>query len=129
MITVSKIRHSVLGRCVRGAIHVYYQLRNPPGKPVKYLLPGGIEVLLYPEGEIAEFLTVQRFFEQAEMALTAAYLKPGMAVIDVGANIGVYSLLAGKLAGDTGAVWAFEPSLQTFQRLTRNLDLNGVGNV
>jgi FkbM family methyltransferase len=58
------------------------------------------------------------------MALVSAYLKPGMTVIDVGANIGVYSILAEKRMEGTGTVWAFEPSLETFHRLKKNLELN-----
>ena len=44
------------------------------------------------------------------MALAAAFLKPGMTVLDVGANIGLYSILAAKRVGPGGSVWAFEPS-------------------
>jgi len=129
MSAASKIRHSIIGRSVRKVIHAGYHLQNPAGKPVKYRLPGGVEIQLYPEGEIAEFLSVQRFFEKSELALVTAYLKPGMTVIDVGANIGVYSILADKLVGSAGGVWGFEPSLETFDRLQKNLQLNGCSRV
>ena len=102
MSAASTIRHSVVGRCVRKLIHIAYHLQNPAGMPVSYRLPGGVELQLFPEGEVAEFLTVQRFFERTELALVSAYLKPGMTVIDVGANIGVYSILAEKRVGATG---------------------------
>lgn len=129
MSATSRIRHSFIGRCVRKLIHVTYRLQNPAGKPVRYRLPGGVEIQLFPEGEVAEFLTVQRFFEMTELALVSAYLKPGMTVIDVGANIGVYSILADKRVGATGTVWAFEPSLESSRRLRNNLDLNGCRSV
>ena len=89
----------------------------------------GVEIQLIPEGEIAEFLTVQQFFEKTEMTLTAALLKPGMTVIDVGANVGVYSILAEKRVGNNGQIWAFEPSRESFDRLLRNLELNGCQHV
>ncbi len=129
MSSASKIRHSFVGRFVRKLIHASYHLQNPPGKPVTYRLPGGIAIQLFPEGEVAEFLSVQRFFERTELALIASYLKPGMTVVDIGANIGVYSILAEKLVGETGNVWAFEPSLETFERLEKNLALNGCRRV
>jgi FkbM family methyltransferase len=129
MSIASKIRHSFIGRSLRKVIHISYHLQNHGGRPVNYRLPGGTEIKLLPEGEIAEFLSVQRFFEKTELGLVANYLKPGMTVIDVGANIGVYSILAAKLVGDTGNVWAFEPSLASFQRLTKNLRLNGCDHV
>jgi hypothetical protein len=86
MSAVSRIRHSFAGRWVRKMLHAFYSLKHGDGRPVRYGLAAGIDIQLYPEGEIAEFLSVQRFFEKTELALTAAYLKPGMKVVDVGAN-------------------------------------------
>lgn len=129
MSAISRIRHSLIGRLARNVIHVGYRLRNTPGVPATYNLPGGVRIQLFPKGEVAEFLTVQRFFEKTELALVAAYLKPGMTIIDVGANIGVYSILADKLVGPAGRTWAFEPSRESFQRLEKNLELNRCGRV
>ena len=58
-----------------------------------------------------------------------ACLKPGIQVVDVGANIGLYSILADQRVGDEGAVWAFEPSGETLQRMQKNLVLNGCSRV
>ena len=80
---------------------------------MNYRFPRGVEIQLFPEGEVAAFLTVQRFFEKTELELVSAYLKPGMTVIDAGANIGVYSIFAEKLMNGAGAVWSFEPSLDS----------------
>jgi FkbM family methyltransferase len=123
------IRHSFAGRWVRQTLHAVYSFQNRDGRPVGYHLAAGVDIQLYPEGEIAEFLTVQRFFEKTEMAQTASYLKPGMKVIDVGANIGVYSILAQRQVGDTGFVWAFEPSSESYRRLLKNLALNKCSRV
>jgi FkbM family methyltransferase len=125
MSIATRIRHSVIGRSVRTALHAAYRLQHRDGKPVDYQLPGGVEIQLIPEGEIVEFLSVQRFFESTELALVSAYLKPGMRAFDVGANVGLYSLLAQRLVGDQGIVWAVEPSAQTFELLRKNLSLNG----
>jgi FkbM family methyltransferase len=114
---------------VRKLIHIAFHQLHPAGIPVNYRLSGGVELQLFPEGEVAEFLSVQRFFERTELALVSSYLKPGMTVIDVGANIGVYSILAEKRVGATGAVWAFEPSLESFRRLQNNLQLNACHRV
>ncbi len=56
-------------------------------------------------------------------------LRPGDVFIDVGANIGYYSLLASSLVGDSGAVVAIEASPATYQGLVGNIGRNGVGNV
>jgi FkbM family methyltransferase len=129
MSMATRIRHSFICRSVRTAIHAAYHLRHRDGKPVDYRLPGGIEIQLFPEGEIVEFLSVQRFFEKTELALVSAYLIRGMKAVDVGANVGLYSILAQRLVGDNGSVWAFEPSTESFQRLRKNLSLNGCHRV
>jgi FkbM family methyltransferase len=50
---------------------------------------------------------------------------PGMTVLDVGANIGYFSLLAARLVGESGAVWAFEPAPHAVELLRRNVRENG----
>ena len=51
--------------------------------------------------------------------------KPGMNVADVGANMGLYSLLLADRIGSAGHLWAFEPDPQNFRLLEWNLDVNG----
>jgi FkbM family methyltransferase len=120
----SRIRHSFIGKIARTAIHAIFRIRHPGRNPIEYELPSGIQLRLYPEGEIAEFLSFPWLFERAELALAAAFLKPGMTVIDVGANIGLYSILAAKRVGPSGSIWAFEPAEDSAARLERNLILN-----
>jgi FkbM family methyltransferase len=69
------------------------------------------------------------WLEEAEPAFVVQYLRPGMTAVDVGAYMGVYSCLMGKLVGPEGRVHAFEPSPTSFQRLLGNLELNGLTNV
>jgi FkbM family methyltransferase len=56
-------------------------------------------------------------------------LKPGMTVIDVGAHIGYFTLLAAKLVEHNGRVYAFEPDPDNWRTLSYNTQLNGLGNV
>lgn len=56
-------------------------------------------------------------------------LREGDRVIDIGANIGVFSLLMSQLVGKSGAVIAFEPTAATFQKLRENLKINRANNV
>jgi FkbM family methyltransferase len=55
----------------------------------------------------------------------ARQLKPGMVVIDVGANYGYYTIFFGALVGDTGHVYAFEPNPNILPKLHRSVELNG----
>lgn len=59
-----------------------------------------------------------------EMGFVAHYLRPGDAVIDVGANMGAYTLLAAGLVGEAGRVEAFEAGTLSLQRLRENVSLN-----
>jgi len=51
-------------------------------------------------------------------------IKPGMQIVDVGANVGAYTLIMAKQTGSTGKVIAFEPNPEVSQRLEHNIRLN-----
>ncbi|MEX5637760.1 FkbM family methyltransferase [Parafrankia sp. FMc2] len=61
------------------------------------------------------------------MRFVLDYLRPGDVFVDVGANVGSYTLLAGKVPGVH--VVAFEPASSTFSRLSENVVLNRLTNV
>lgn len=56
-------------------------------------------------------------------------IKPGSVVFDIGANIGFFSLLASRLVGTHGAVYAFEPHPRNAAILRRHVTLNHASNV
>ncbi len=56
-------------------------------------------------------------------------VKPGMTVLDIGANIGETSMAFSKLTGSAGKVFSFEPDPETFKRLSDHLALNKCSNV
>ena len=60
-------------------------------------------------------------YEREETALVLRWLRPGMTFLDVGANIGYFSLLAAQRVGQAGRVIAVEPSLHVFAQLDRTL--------
>ena len=53
-------------------------------------------------------------------------LKEGDTFVDIGANIGLWTLVAAQAVGATGQVLAFEPNPVTFAKLEQNIRLNGV---
>lgn len=64
-----------------------------------------------------------------EMWLTEAIadlVRPGMRVIDVGANLGYFTLLMADLVGPSGRVDAFEPNPQLVERLRSSVAVNGL---
>ena len=52
------------------------------------------------------------------------YLKEGDIVLDIGANVGAHSLPLAKMVGETGHVFAFEPTDFAFDKLKKNLEIN-----
>ena len=68
-------------------------------------------------------------YERPVQQLFRRFIRPGAVVLDAGANTGFYTLLASKLAGPHGRVFAFEPLPRNLHYLRRHLELNGVGNV
>jgi FkbM family methyltransferase len=56
-------------------------------------------------------------------------LRRGDQYLDIGANIGMTSLMASSLIGDEGEGFAFEPNPETFARLRRHFELNHTSNL
>jgi FkbM family methyltransferase len=80
-------------------------------------------------GMARAFLLFSGRWEETETRLFSSLVKEGMTVVDIGANIGYYTLLAARLVGPEGRVHAFEPSPENFALLSRNVDVNGYKNV
>ena len=76
-----------------------------------------------------ESYAVNLIHEEATTKLFKETVKPGNTVIDLGANIGYFTLLAAKLVGSSGKVYAFEPEPRNFKYLKKNLELNGYSQV
>ena len=68
-------------------------------------------------------------YEPGTTRLFEEMVKPGMVVIDIGAHVGYYTLLAAKLSGPKGRVYAFEPDKDNHALLLKNIGLNGYDNV
>jgi FkbM family methyltransferase len=60
--------------------------------------------------------------------ILAERLRPGTVFYDLGANIGLFTLLAARLVGDSGKVFSFEPDPENAARLRRNIQRNGFTN-
>jgi FkbM family methyltransferase len=64
-----------------------------------------------------------------ERRLLGRLVRPGMEVVDIGANLGLYSLQLSRLVGPAGRVHAFEPEPRLYRALCANLRHNGATNV
>lgn len=66
-------------------------------------------------------LTFLGLYESGTVTLIKKLLKEGMTFVDLGAHRGYYTLLASKLVGEKGRVFAFEPAPENFALLARNV--------
>jgi len=85
---------------------------------------------LYVHGEQDQFvsrrLREEGVWEPYETSLLVAFLQPGDVFVDVGANIGYFSILAASVVGASGAVFAFEPDPDNCRLLRASAGLNGL---
>ncbi|MGB8167990.1 MAG: FkbM family methyltransferase [Chthoniobacteraceae bacterium] len=102
-------------------------IRNTPGSVVRPIAPG-VRMKLYGDSLLCEMLYFDDF-EPETRHFFDAYLRPGDTFLDIGANVGLYTLAAARRVGRLGSVHAFEPCSQTFERLAENVQLNGLRNV
>lgn len=67
--------------------------------------------------------------ERYEAALWIECIEPGMVIADVGANLGLYSILASHKTGAEGIVHSFEPHPGNLRMLRKGIDRNGCSNI
>ncbi|MHC5055095.1 MAG: FkbM family methyltransferase [Planctomycetota bacterium] len=77
---------------------------------------------------MAKLLYVFRDCYEKELHYLGRLLRKGDVFLDVGANYGIYSVLASRLVGSEGRVLAFEPAADTFAWLQGNLARNACRN-
>lgn len=102
-------------------------LRLFPFVPLPFRLPFGAWWLL--RNDVIGATLLDGTFENAERLVVEKFLKPGMTILDIGANQGFYTLLSSHKVGPRGKVFAFEPSPREIRRLKLHLWLNRCKNV
>jgi FkbM family methyltransferase len=74
-------------------------------------------------------LEQERWFER-EVGFVERYLQPGMVAVDIGANMGLYSLPMARAVGSGGSrVFAYEPGSDTRRYLAQSMAANGISNI
>ncbi len=74
-------------------------------------------------------LSIKRIYEPNVTQFFQREVKKGDVVLDIGANIGYYTLIFAKGVGINGHVYAFEPEPQNFALLSKNASINSYKNV
>jgi FkbM family methyltransferase len=100
--------------------------------PVRILLPGLRPFLLKLQPEFDRFVSAHirryRVWEPLETAVVRAFLPTGGSLIDIGANLGWYTIVGALSVGGSGRIFAFEPEPTNYALLCENISLNGLAN-
>jgi FkbM family methyltransferase len=86
------------------------------------------KIRLYKDSFISEEI-YKNTFEPDEAEFIRDFLKEGDIFIDIGANIGLYTLMAARKIGVLGKVYSFEPTGITYKRLLENININRFRNI
>ncbi|MEO0292886.1 MAG: FkbM family methyltransferase [candidate division WOR-3 bacterium] len=112
---------------------IYFMLNTIPFREKKVNFMGISAILQISNYD--ELKTFEQFFREnygAEFLMLKAlleFLNEGDVAYDVGANIGLYTILMAKEVGSIGKIIAFEPDSKNFEALRRNLEVNSLNNV
>jgi FkbM family methyltransferase len=90
---------------------------------------GGSMMEVSTADQVGRVLAISGVWEPNATAVFRSLLRPGDVCLDIGAHIGYFTLLASRLVGPGGHVYAFEPSPATYEALLANLRRNDAANV
>ena len=102
---------------------------NAVSTPVLTTWLDGLNVYAYPGNETSRAIFVTGYYEPNEFFMLAQIFRPGMIFVDVGANMGLYTIFAARKIGERGTVLAIEPSTRECGRLLKNVQANSLLNV
>jgi FkbM family methyltransferase len=94
---------------------------------IVHQLADDLKIMLYRDSVLSKL--IYRGFETIEIDFLNDFLIEGDYFVDIGANIGLFSLYASRRVGSGGLVIAFEPANQTYNRMLDNIELNGIRNI
>jgi FkbM family methyltransferase len=111
---------SALGRLAK-----WHALRAS-GRPWDLRFWGTRVIRCYPDSDGSMWLILNVVMDWPEFHFMRAYLRASDTFVDVGANIGIYTLWASQFVDASGRIIAFEPDAANHERLRAQLDLNGL---
>ena len=109
--------------------HVLTPLLPPARAEFDLRVPGGARLSLSYRETLGLSSLLYGTFEKAELSFVSRYVRQGDTAFDIGANVGIFSVVLGSAVGKTGHVAAIEPVSENVARLKKNLEKNDLDNV
>jgi FkbM family methyltransferase len=101
----------------------------PPPAGFETELPGGGRLFLHHRDDIGLVVLMTGSFERREIEVARSHARPETTAIDVGANVGIFTVPLALAVGTRGRVIAVEPSSENVVQLEHNIGLNKLENV
>lgn len=119
---------------------VYTSVLKPPllktiaNKVILALLPRTVsiknaKVVLNPNDPVVSGALTFGVYEKHEIEFMLRACKPGQIMLDIGANVGLYTAISGLALESNGKVFAFEPDPESLRFLEQTVAENGLKNV
>ncbi len=128
----------MISRFVKNQPALYYTIKQAHWSYLEHFgseyylyrdLDFGIRIKLITKDDSVSKKIYLGYYEKETVSFLKKIILTGDVFYDIGANIGYYSLLFSVLAGPTGRIHAFEPSVREFSFLTENVHINRLVNV
>ena len=103
-----------------------YRATGRSSKPIEIF---GHNMLLASRDKYPPISMVSGTYERKTTELIYNTVMPSMVAVDIGAHVGYFSLLLGKLVGRSGKVYSFEPEPDNHSLLRENIRMNGYENI
>ena len=133
---MQKIMLSIYKKAVKilsgHGLRKFYLVRLVDNFIISHLKPTFAEVQghkMFLDSKDSLHLSINEVYEPFETKIVKKEIKKGDVVLDIGANIGYYTLIFAKLVGEEGKVFAFEPDPTNFSLLKKNVEMNSYKNV
>lgn len=99
------------------------------GRPFRYLHPTVGRFVYHPADYLSRRVFLHDSFEREELRFAIDRARAGGTILDIGANVGLYTAACAHAAGDRGRLIALEPGPMTFRKLTQTCALLELTNV
>tara|TARA_Y100000741_G_scaffold363815_1_gene352971 strand:+ start:3993 stop:4883 length:891 start_codon:yes stop_codon:yes gene_type:complete len=125
---IFRVIKNVLYKYFKKLEYLYYKILSDKGFYIKKIQGSRMKLNVNDPG-ISKELLLYGFHEERTTNIVKKIIKPGMNLIELGANVGYYTLLESRLLNGKGKIFAIEPVPENFTSLNDNIKLNDHKNI
>lgn len=123
------IQTPLIHRLARGAYRSVRRVLRPRTPVVRQVPVNGLQQLVWANEDIGWRVVATRRFENREINWINSRLREGDVFIDVGGNVGLFSIPAAKAVGPSGRVLTFEPVAHNAHMIELSAIINGLDDI